>query len=295
MKSKKLIVLALLAMLLLMFSAFSLDINTGDRITVFNNDVIPAGDIVTGDAVTVFGNLEIKGAVSGDVVAVFGNVDLYGEAKGDIVAVFGNVNVHKDAIVGGDAVGVLGSVNKEQGAVIRGDVADTKAGFMPKGFDLMPNMSFGSVIGMIIMYGLSCLAVMIMPDKIAYMARSSQHNIGRHLGIGFLFMLVLVLLIPVLIITIIGIIPAFLLIIAFAIVALISNTAVYIALGQKIAAAVESKNAVYIHLLIGLVVVNALVIVPVLGALASIVVFFVGLGVAFDTKVGGLLMRKKAL
>lgn len=295
MKYNKFICIVLLAMILLMFSAFRFDIHNGDSITLFENDVIPAGETVTGDAVAVFGNLEINGAVSGDVVAVFGNVDLNGEVKGDIVAVFGNVNVHKSSTVGGDAVGVFGSVNREQGAVIKGEVADSKGEFMPKGFDIMPNMSFGSVIGMMIVYGLSCLVVLTMPDRIAYMARSSQGNIGRHIGIGFLFMLVLILLIPVLIITIIGIIPAILLILAFALVVLISNTAVYIALGQKIASAVEGKNAVYIHLLIGLVVVNALVIIPVLGALASIVVFFVGLGVAFDTKVGGLLVRKKAL
>ncbi|OGO77274.1 MAG: hypothetical protein A2Y23_02530 [Clostridiales bacterium GWB2_37_7] len=295
MKSKNLIYIALLAITLLMFSAFSLDINNGDNITIFDNEVIPSGDIVSGDAVTVFGNLEIKGAVRGDVVAVFGNVDLYGEANGDIVAVFGNVNVHKDAVVGGDAVGVFGSVNREQGAVVRGEVADTKAGFIPKGFDVIPSISFGSVIGMMVVYGLSCLVILILPDRVRQMVHSSQRGIGRLLGIGLLVMLIFILLIPVLMITIIGIIPAILLIFAFMLVALISTTAVYIALGQRIAAAVEGRNAVYIHLLIGFVVVNALGMIPMLGALAAITVFFVGLGVAFDTRVGGLLMRKKAL
>jgi hypothetical protein len=295
MKGIKLIYIALLAAALVMSCAFSFDINNGDNITIFNNEVISEDDIVSGDAVTVFGNLEIKGTVRGDVVAVFGNVELYGEAKGDIVAVFGNVNVHKDAVVGGDAVGVFGSVNRDQGAIIRGDVADTKAGFMPKGFDVMPNMSFGSVIGMMITYGLCCLVVAILPDRVRQMVQCSQRGIGRLLGIGILLMLVFILLIPVLMITIIGIIPAILLIFIFVIVALISTTAVYIALGQRIAAAVEGRNAAYIHLLIGFVVVNALGMIPMLGVIAAMGVFFVGLGVAFDTRVGGLLMRKKAL
>jgi hypothetical protein len=295
MKGKNFICIAFLVIALIMFSAFRFDINNGDSITLFDNEVIPAGDIVTGDAVTVFGNLEIKGTIRGDVVAVFGNVDLYGEAKGDIVAVFGSVNVHQDAIVGGDAVGVFGSVNREQGAVIRGEISDTKAGFMPKGFDVMPNMSFGSVIGMMIVYGLSCLVAAILPERIRQMVQSSQGGQGRLFGIGLLVMLVFILLIPILMITIIGIIPAILLIFAFLIVVLISTTAVYIALGQKIAAAVEGRNAVYIHLLIGFVVINALGIIPILGALAAMAVFFVGLGVAFDTRVGGLFVRKKAL
>lgn len=295
MKSKRLVYIALLTIALLMSCAFGFDVNSGDSVTIFENQVIPAGDIVTGDAVTVFGNLKINGAVRGDVVAVFGNVDLYGEASGDVVAVFGNVKVHENAIVGGDVVGVMGNVNRAPGAVVKGDIADTKGGFTPKNFDLVPNMSFGSIMGMAVMYGISCLIAAIIPDRVAYMARSSQRNLGRLFGIGLLVLLVFILMIPLLIITIIGIIPAILLIFAFAIIVAISNTAVYIALGQKIAAAVEGKNAVYIHLLIGLVVVNALAIMPVLGALASAAVFLIGLGVAFDTRVGGLLMKKKMI
>lgn len=295
MKSKKLIYIALIAIALFAFSAFSQNINNGDSVTIFDNQVIPAGDILSGDAVAVFGNLEINGAVRGDAVAVFGNVDIYGEANGDIVAVFGNVNVHENAVVGGDAVGVLGNVNREQGSVIKGEVVNTKGGFIPKNFDMIPSMSFGTIIFIMLTYGLSCLVVMIMPDRIAYMARSSRLSIGRHFGIGLLVLLVLILLLPILVMTIIGIPLAFLLMVAFAIIAVISNTAVYIALGQKIAAAVEGRNAVYIHLLIGLVVVNALVIIPLLGVFVSIALFLIGLGVAFDTRVGGLLMRKKAL
>jgi len=295
MKSKKLIYIALLVMALLMSSAFSLDINSGDSVTVFSNQVIPAEDIVSGDAVVVFGNLDLRGTVRGDVVSVFGNVDIYGEANGDVVAVFGNVTVHDNAVVGGDTVGVLGNVVKAQGAIIKGEVADTKGGFVPKSINLTPSMSFGSVIGMAVMYGIACLIVAIIPDRVAYMTRSSQHRLGRLFGIGLLVLLVFILLIPLLVITIIGILPAIFLVIAFAIITMISNTAVYIALGQKIAAAVEGKSAVYIHLLIGLVVVNALSIMPVLGALASMAVFLIGLGVAFDTRVGGLLMKKKAM
>lgn len=299
MRGKKIIMVAVLAMVLLMSCAFSFDVNNGDSVTIFGNEVIPAGDIVSGDAVVVFGNLDIKGAVRGDVVSVFGNVDIYGEANGDVVAVFGNVTVHDNAVIGGDTVGVLGNVTKSPGAIVRGDVVDTNQSFMPENFDFMPNMSFGmgfgSIIGMAIMYGLSCLVAAILPDRVRLMAETSKHGIGRRFGIGLLVLLVFMLMIPILMITIVGIIPAILLIFAFMLVALISTTAVYIAVGQKIAAAVEGRNAIYIQLLIGLVVVGALGILPLLGFLASMAVFFVGLGVAFDTKVGGLLMRKKAL
>lgn len=295
MRVKKSIYIIIMTMLLIVLCAFSFNKNTGDSITIFSNKVIAAGDVVTGDAVVVFGNLEIRGAVTGDVVAVFGNVDLYGEAKGDVVAVFGNVDLYKNAVVGGDAVGVFGNVNKEEGAVIKGDEVDTKGEFTPKNFSFVPNMSFGAIFGIAIMYGLACLLVAIIPERIAPMVYSSRYDIWRHLSIGILVLLILILLIPILVITIIGIIPAVLLLLGFILVALMSSTAVYIALGQKIASAVEGKNAIYIQLLIGVVVVNALTMIPLLGALASMAVFFVGLGVAFETRVGGLLGKKKAL
>lgn len=292
---KKLLFIALLTMVLLMSSAFNYDINNGDSLTIFENQVIPEGDIVSGDAICVFGNLDIKGDVRGDVVAVFGNVDVYGKVNGDVVAVFGNVNVHKNAIIGGDTVGVFGNVDKDPQAIIRGETADTNVGNVGRYFDIVPNMSFNSIIGMMIVYGLSCLVVMLVPDRVRLMTMRSQYDLGRHFGIGLLVMLVMILLIPILIITIIGIIPAILLLILFMIAAFVSVTAVYIFLGQKIAAAVEGKNAIFIHLLIGMVVVNALTIIPVVGALAAIAVFFVGLGVAFDTRLGSPVINKKTV
>lgn len=295
MRGKKYAYMAMLVMMLAVFCAFSIDINSGDVITIFDNQVIPAEDIVSGDAIAVFGNLEIRGSVRGDVVAIFGNVELYGEVNKDVVAIFGNVDVHRGAIVEGDAVGVFGSVDKAEGAVIKGEAADTKVDIVPKDFELVPNMSFGSIFGMMIMYGFACLVVAIVPERIKPMVQSCQYGIGRHLGIGLLILLILILLIPILFITIIGIIPALLLLFSFAIIAFMSTTAVYIALGQKIAAAVEGRNAVYIHLLIGVVVVNSLTIIPLLGAFASMAVFLVGLGIAFETRVGGLLARKKVL
>jgi hypothetical protein len=292
---KKLIFVVLLTVVLLMSCAFRYDIKNGDSLTIFENQVIPEGDIVSGDAICVFGNLDIKGDVRGDVVAVFGNVDVYGKVNGDVVAVFGNVNVHKSAIIGGDTVGVFGNVDKDPEAIIRGETADTNMGNVSRYFDFIPNMSFNSIIGMMIVYGLSCLVVMLVPDRVRLMTDRSQYNLGRYLGIGLLVMLVIILLIPLLIITIVGIIPAILLLIVFMIAAFVSTTAVYILLGQKIAAAVEGKNAIFIHLLIGMVVVNALTIVPVLGVLATMAVFFVGLGAAFDTRLGSPMINKKAI
>lgn len=294
MRGKKLIAVLLLTMLVVLTSAFTLDINNGDKVVVFNNANIPEGDIITGDAVVVFGNLEVRGVVRGDVVAVFGNVDIYGEAGGDAVAVFGNIDLHDNATVSGDTVGVLGNVSKASGAVIKGESTGTRGKVSNKSFDLIPSMGTSSVIGIIISFIFSWLALIIMPDKVRIMADSCKYRIGRSIGIGVLVFLVTILAIPILMITIIGIIPAIFLILAFIPVAIIGHTAVYLALGQKVAAAVEGKNSEYIQLLIGLVVVSAVEMIPVIGYIAMMTVFFIGLGVAFDTRLGGLFIRKHA-
>lgn len=292
--ARKVLAVTLILMVLFMVSAFSFDINSGDSIAIFNNVLIPEGTTTTGDAVAVFGNLEIRGNVRGDVVAVFGNVDVYGEAGGDVVAVFGNVNLKSTAVVGGDIAGVFGNVDRENGAVVRGDVVDTKPRNFTRSFNIMPGFGTdaGTVAGLILTYALSCLVLVLVPDRVAFMVNSSQYNIGRSFGIGILVLLGIMLLVPALIITIIGIIPAILLIFAFAILAFVSMTAIYIAIGKKVAAAVEGRNAVYIHLLIGLVIVGALKMIPFVGFLIGLAVFFVALGVAFDTRVGKPLMRK---
>lgn len=291
---KKLIAVVLVIAALLMVAAFGFDINSGDSIAIFNNVIIPEGTTTTGDAVAVFGNMEVRGNVRGDVVAVFGNVDVYGEAGGDVVAVFGNVNLKSTAVVGGDIAGVFGNVDRENGAIVRGDVVDTRPGNWTRNFNIGPGLGTDavSIVGLMIIYVLSCLVLLLVPDRVAFMAQSCQYNIGRSFGIGILVLLGIMLLIPALIITIIGIIPAILLIFAFVIVVFVSMTALYIALGRKVAAAVEGKNAVYIHLLIGLVIIGALRMIPFVGSLVALAAFFVALGVAFDTRVGKPLVRK---
>lgn len=294
MRTKKIISIALVFVALLMISAFSLDIKSGDSVAIFNNLTIPGDTTVTGDAIAVFGSMDIRGTVRGDAVAVFGSVDIYGEVEGDVVAVFGSVDIKSRASVGGDIVGVFGGVDKENGAVIKGEIVDTKGSSFFTNINLLPDSKTeaGSIVGMLITYAFACLALVLVPDRIAFMAERYKFNLGRSLGIGALVLLVLVLLLPVLVITIIGILPAFFLVVLLMVAMLASLTALYIALGRKVAAAVEGKNAVYIQLLIGLVIVGSLQMIPIAGFIISLAVYLVALGVAFDTRVGKPFVRR---
>lgn len=294
MSVRKLISIMLIFFILIMVSAFSFDTRRGDYVSIFDNIHVAEDQMLTGDVVTIFGNAEIKGNIKGDVITIFGNIDIYGEAGGDIVAIFGNVDIGKNAVIDGDIVKLFGKVDKENGAVIRGDIIDGKVGTLTRGINITSasGNDIAIITGMIITYIFSCLVIVLVPDRVNYMVQSYRYNIGRSLGIGILVMLGFMLLIPVMIITIIGILPAIFLIIIFAIAVFASMTALYIALGSKVAAAVEGKNKIYIHLLIGLVIVNTLQFVPLLGFLVGLTAFFIALGIAFDTRLGKPSVRK---
>lgn len=80
--------------------------DAGDRVRLFSDLAIPAGDHVTGDVVAVFGSVKVDAPVDGDVVAVFGSVELGPNAsvKGDAVAIGGGLNAADGVRVGGDRV-----------------------------------------------------------------------------------------------------------------------------------------------------------------------------------------------
>lgn len=80
--------------------------DAGDRVRLFSDVTIPAGDHVTGDVVAVFGSAHIDAPVEGDVVAVFGSVELGPNASvgGDAVGIGGGLRAADDVHVGGDRV-----------------------------------------------------------------------------------------------------------------------------------------------------------------------------------------------
>ena len=80
----------------------------GDRVRLFSDVSIPAGDHVTGDVVAVFGSAHVDAPVDGDVVAVFGSVDLGPNAsvRGDAVSIGGGLRTADGVRVDGERVQV---------------------------------------------------------------------------------------------------------------------------------------------------------------------------------------------
>lgn len=292
-------VLAGLVLTVLMLCAFALDVDNKDKVAIFNDIEIPGGVTVNGDAVAMFGNVTVNGDLTGDAVAIFGNVSVAGAVDGNAIAVFGKISVKNNGSIRGDAVGVIGGVEKSPDATIRGEIADVSSPFSFKAHDsLVPRISYGDMIGLFLVYAFSCIALLIAPDRIRLMSERSKLRLGRHFAIGFVIMLLFipasVILSVLLAITLIGIIFIPFIFIAFALVAFIGMVALEVAIGHRITGHLEGRNSLYIHLLVGVMLVYMLKIIPIFGWLVYFALVTYAVGVAADTRLGTPAVRKQA-
>lgn len=292
-------VLAGMMLIVLMLGAFALDVDNKDKVSIFNDIEVPRGITLNGDAVAVFGSIAVNGDMTGDTVAIFGDVTVSGTVDGDAVAVFGKISVKNNGSINGDAIGIAGGVEKAPGASIRGEIADINAPFDIKRHDgFIPRVSYGDMIGLFVVYAFSCLALLIAPDRVSLMAEQSKQGLGRRFGIGFLIMMLFIpaaaVLSVLLAITVVGIIFIPFIFIAFILVAFAGMVALEVAIGRRVTGQLEGRNSLYIHLLVGVVLVYVLKIIPIFGWLAYLALVTYAVGVAVDTRIGAPPVRKQA-
>ncbi len=291
-KNKSVVAVMLIVLLTaasLIVTGFALGGGNGDKITFFGNVHIRQGENINGSAVAIFGSVTVDGGVAGDAVAIFGDVNIKGAVNGSAVAVLGTVRAKGNAIINGDAVGVGGGVFQEKGTVVRGEVADANISLGFNRQSLLPLVTLASIFWVIMTYGLSWLVLLIIPERINNMVSQSFENLGRRFGIGTLSYILCPIIVVALAITIVGILVIPFFVIVFSIVAFISMIPMKIAIGRRIASGIQNRNSIYIHLLIGVVIVYLLKLIPVIGWLVYAFLSIVALGMAVDTRLGGSL------
>lgn len=291
-------VLTGLVLSVLMLCAFKLDVVNEDKVMIFNNIEVPAGTKVNGDAVAIFGDLTINGDLTGDAVVIFGDMSVSGTAEGDAVAIFGKISVKGNGIINGDATGIMGGVEKSPNAVIKGEIADLSTPLRIKNhYGIISGVSYGDMIALFVVYAFSCLALLIAPDRIRLMTEASRLKIGRHFSIGILIMILFipaaVVLSLLFAITLIGIIFIPFIFIAFILVAFFGMIAVEVAIGRRITGHLEGGNSLYIHLMVGVLLVYVLKVIPIFGWLAYFALVVYAVGVAVDTRLGSAKVRSQ--
>jgi hypothetical protein len=197
-----------------------------------------------GGRVRVGGDIEVReGETVGDaVVAVFGSVDVDGRVDGDVVAVGGQVQLGPHADVRGNVVAVGGQVERDPGAQVHGDINEVRIGFpnvgvgplvrfrpwyggwhwFSDGFSASASL-FASLLRMAVIAIICLLFVAVAPVPVrraAYVVDESPWLAAlTGLSVQILFVPLLIITVVVLAISIVGI--PLLLLVPFAILALL--------------------------------------------------------------------------
>ncbi len=218
-----------------------------------------------GQNITVPANEEVKG----DITVVGGDADIAGRVDGDVT------------VVGG-------TLNKEPGAVITGDVNEvgsSLASYVP----FIPTASSSAMarenhkLMMWLAYSvIVLLAFLLFPVRVRAALDRVEHHPGLSAGVGVLALVAVFPIMILLIISFIGwpLIPVE--IIAVFAAVLIGHAAVSMLLGRRLYELILPRTtpSPIAALILGLIVVSAAGIVPVLGPLVMCLVWLVGLGAA---------------
>jgi uncharacterized RDD family membrane protein YckC len=265
-----------------------------NRVSFGSDNLIESDEVVPGNAVAVLGSLDDNGTVDGNAVAICGHTYVNGTVHGNVVAVCGDLTLGPNARIDGNAVCVLGALDKDPQAVVEGSVvpigsdkklSDTNpaASFWRHGLSKGRPMAFGPHLHVfwlinLVIIGIYLLLGAIFPNGVKRCADTLATRPGITFLTGFLSLLGLPLLFILLIVTVVGI-PVALAVIPLGILAclLMGKAAVYALIGRSILG--KQANLV-LAMLLGVAIVLAIYLVPVIGLALFFLVSFLGFSCA---------------
>ena len=253
------------------------------------------------------GDVIVSGRVDSDAVAVGGDVEIRsgGQVRGDAVSVGGDIVVRNGGLVRGDAVAIGGKVIRDDGSVVLGDAVSLGSEslrnlvtrIIPDNPDSVfrgffrgihkPSLPFTGVFGIFGMFvGSMILLVKILtavlvgllithlfPAQVDRMARFAEHRFPMALLMGVVAAFAVPFAILALVITIIGIPLVPLALVALVGVYLFGATGIALWVGRIVPEA--DTRSMYLNVALGVLVIQLLKAIPVLGIIAGI-----GFGVA---------------
>jgi len=97
----------------------------------FGGSIIVQPGETIGDATCFFCSIRVLGNVEGDAVSIGGGIEVEGNLAGDAVAAGGGIRVGARANVAGDVVAIGGGIERDTGANIAGDVVAQRYSYFP--------------------------------------------------------------------------------------------------------------------------------------------------------------------
>jgi hypothetical protein len=263
----------------------------GDRVSILQD--IRIDRKVRGDVISIGGDVTINEEVSGDVVSLFGDVTVNAAVNGDMVVIFGNVKLTDKAWVKGDLISI-GAIEKNDMSRVGGQDIGINLEILPVTTITMGILMFTFAF-FVLLLGLPLIAV--FRDRFYSISGQIFNNMVSRTALGFLVFLGLCLFLPLLAVTIIGLLFYFALLVA-------AEVVTGILFGRFIMRTFSFNSNVFIEFGIGFVIITllkavAIISLPQVGiaAFAAVYIFLVlfinsfGLGTLISTKFGASSAR----
>lgn len=245
----------------------------GDAVVVISGDVsVPRGEAVEGVFV-VAGDVTIRGHVSGDVAVLSGDILVTGTIDGNLFVASGNARLGPSAEVGGDVSYGDERPDVSLDARVDGDVEKLD----------WPDLGSALGIGWILIWLamsisfalLGALLILIAPRAADSLDARSRERIGPTIAIGIAIAIALPVTIGIAAVTLVGLPLAFGLLLALLPLGAIAYTATAWALGRRVLGPPRHR---ILSFLVGLAILRALALVPILGLFIGLVAVVLGLG-----------------
>jgi uncharacterized RDD family membrane protein YckC len=251
---------------------------------------LDAGKTTNGAVVLIGGNGEINGTVNGDLVLIGSKATLAGTINGDLVTIGSNLSISTGAIANGDYVSVASEVKGEPELTTNGERV-TLNGFSPavpvikevltnvvQLRPMSPSSLFSWTLAITTLI-VQLVLGLVFPNVFARTEIIIRDRPGPSFLVGLAVILGGAMLSFLLTITVVGIIALPFLALALFVLNIFGSTSVCYSIGKRIAPQfAERRDAVYVWIILGTVVIWVLYCIPVIGFIAAGVVALVGLG-----------------
>jgi len=245
---------------------------------VENDQVVLTGQLLieedrTVDTAAIFnGSATIDGSVREDLFVLNGDTEISGTVNGDVVVFNGDVAVRSGAEIGGDLV-TQSTPQVEDGATIRGSQTNiaTKFDYDMGAFAGRFVWWLGYTVSVLIL-GLLLLA--FAPSLDEAVVEAIRTRLGSSIGWGVALFLLLPLAAVFLLVTVVGIPLGLFVLFALGLIYTLGYTVTTHAVGRL----VMRSSSRYVAFLIGLVILRALALIPIVGGLLWLLASVWGLG-----------------
>lgn len=254
-------------------AAGSTEDHDGEAIIVVSGDVtVPRSETVEGVYVAS-GDVTIAGHVTGDVAVLSGDALVTGTIDGDLITASGNARLGPSAEVGGDVSYADERPTVSLDARVHGDVEKLEWPDLGGAFGvgwLLIWIAMGISFGL-----LGALLILIAPRAADSIYGRSRERVGPTIAIGVAIAIALPVAAAIAGVTLVGLPLAIGILLALLPLGAVAYTATAWVIGRRI---LEPPRHRVLSFLVGLAILRALAIVPIIGVLVGLAAVVVGLG-----------------